>query len=93
MRKLGNHYFNLTCESCPEQYDVFDKDGKQVAYVRLRWGELYAECPDVGGVEVYYTGLRDGLAGNFKNDHERKYHLTKISQAIDKHNALTEEVK
>ena len=35
-RQLG---FNMTCERCPEQYDVYYQ-GEKVAYVRLRWGLL-----------------------------------------------------
>lgn len=44
--------FIRTCVACPEQYDVF-KDGKQVGYVRYRFGNLTCECPDVSGTLVY----------------------------------------
>lgn len=30
--------FVKTCSACPEQYDVFDSDGNEVGYVRLRHG-------------------------------------------------------
>lgn len=85
--KINNYNFVCTCECCPEQYDVYDENNTLVAYVRLRYGSLYAYCPCVSGVEVYYasTGRGDHCTGSFKNDHERKYHLAKIARAIDKY--------
>ena len=56
--KTINIEFHLTCSACPEQYDVF-KDNKQVGYVRLRWGHLRAEYPDVCGEEVYSAEIGD----------------------------------
>lgn len=43
----------LTCFACPEQYDVFDDEGKQVGYLRLRHGHFTVSCPDYGGEVVY----------------------------------------
>jgi hypothetical protein len=42
-----------TGTACPEQYEVFTKDGKQVGYIRLRHGHFRVECPEWGGVRVY----------------------------------------
>ena len=83
---IGDYNFVCTCYACPEQYDVFDKDGNQVGYVRLRWGSLYAECPDVGGTEVYSCGFGDSWAGCFKNDEQRMVHLRRIAERISLHN-------
>ena len=80
--KFGNYDFKQTCSVCPEQYDVFDEKGTQVAYVRLRWGSLYAECPDVGGTEVYYVGIGND-AGCFRSNNERIRHLKAISKRIE----------
>ena len=80
--KLGRYEFKQTCSACPEQYDVFNEEGAQVAYVRLRWGSLYAECPDVGGTEIYYTGVGND-AGCFRSEDERRRHLRKIAKRID----------
>lgn len=43
----------LTCFACPEQYDVFDADGNQVGYLRLRHGTFRVDCPDAGGETVF----------------------------------------
>lgn len=74
--------FVLTCCACPEQYDVF-KNNKQVGYVRLRWGTIRAEYPDVGGKEVYRAEIGDGAwTGAFPNESERATHLTKIAKEL-----------
>jgi hypothetical protein len=83
--EIGNYNFVKTCSCSPEQYDVFDKDGNQVAYVRLRWGYLSAEYPDVGGVDIYNVGIGDGFAGCFESDEQRNYHLSRIATEIDKY--------
>ncbi len=80
--KFGNYEFEETCFACPEQYDVFDEEGRQVAYVRLRWGSLYAECPYVGGTEVYSVGIGND-AGRFRSDRERTRHLLAIAKRIE----------
>ena len=41
----------LTCEACPEQYEVFDGE-KQVAYLRLRHGYYSVTVPDVMGEDI-----------------------------------------
>ena len=49
-----------TC-ACPEQYHV-KKDGKQVAYLRLRHGEFRVDAPDVWGETMYEAEpLGDGM--------------------------------
>lgn len=48
-----------TCDACPEQYDIYDKDGHQVAYVRERWEHLTVECPDCGDILVFSADLTD----------------------------------
>ena len=82
--EINDLIFRQTCSACPEQYDVFDKDGNQVAYIRLRWGSLYVECPDVGGESVYEADLGDGFTGSFRSENERRMHLYRIAAAINK---------
>ena len=77
---VGDFIFVLTCTACPEQYDVFDLHGNQVAYVRLRFGNLYAKCPDYGDHEIYQANPNG--SGCFANDEERQYHLSNIAKAI-----------
>lgn len=86
---IGDYRFVQTCSCSPEQYDVFDKDGNQVCYVRLRWGSLYAECPDVGGTTVYEAGTGSGWAGCFESESQRLTHLRNIAQEIEKFNNYT----
>ena len=81
--QIGNYNFVQTCSCSPEQYDVFDKDHNQVCYVRLRWGSLYAQCPDVGGTDIYEASIGDGWTGCFESDDQRMSHLRKIAKRID----------
>ena len=83
--QIGNYNFVQTCSGCPEQYDVFDKDGNQVCYIRLRWGSLYAQYPDVGGVDIYEASIGDGWTGSFRTERERRSHLRQIAKEIDKY--------
>lgn len=63
MWKLGvmihGYRLQLTCHACPEQYDVFDDLGQQVAYFRLRHGTFRVDVPDCGG-ETIYTAHPEG---------------------------------
>lgn len=90
--RIKNYEFVLTCAACPEQYDVFDENGNQVGYVRLRWGSLYAQCPHVGGVTVYSVDL-DHDGGSFNSDEERMQHLNAITEAISRHYILSEKIE
>lgn len=82
--KIKNYEFVQTCVAFPEQYDVFDENDNQVGYVRLRWGNLYAQCPDVDGVTVYSVDL-DHELGSFSSNEERMQYLNVIAEAISKH--------
>ena len=57
-------------------------EGKQVGYVRLRWGILYCNYPDVDGEKIYTTGIGDGLTGRFESDEQRMDHLNNIADKI-----------
>lgn len=81
--KINEYDFELTCEACPEQYDV-TKDGKQVGYVRLRWGSLGVYYPDCLGNIIYSASIGDnGFIGCFESDEQREFHLTEITKALD----------
>lgn len=78
--EISGYKLVLTCGACPEQYDVFDSSGKQVAYFRLRHGVFRAECPDVFGEQVYRsTPKGDGI---FISD-ERLQELTAAIEKVD----------
>lgn len=68
----------MTCGACPEQYEVF-KNGKQVAYFRLRHGRFRVDYPDCGG-ETIYEAYPDG-DGCF-DDGERTNYLTEGMNAV-----------
>jgi len=76
--------FVRTCLACPEQYDAFDEDNKQVGYLRLRHSRFTVECPNVGGELVYVASI-DGFDVGIFNDEERYEHLQKAAHAIGKH--------
>lgn len=72
----------LTCHGCPEQYDVYDQTGNQVAYLRLRHSKFTVVCPDVGGELVYsvVNTIGDGVF----NDSERIFHLNEAVLNVQK---------
>ena len=74
--------FKQTCGGCPEQYDVF-KDGKQVGYVRLRWGGLSCRYPDHEGDAIYTESFDDGWKGCFDDDNERNKYLLIIANELN----------
>lgn len=74
--------FKKTCDACPEQYDVF-KDGKQVGYVRLRWGGLSCRYPDYEGDEIYSESFQDAWKGCFDDDNERNKYLLIIANELN----------
>lgn len=64
--------------ACPEQYDVF-KDGKQVAYYRLRHGEFRADYPDCDGETIYEAQPQgDGIF----DANERLFYLAKAMRQV-----------
>lgn len=73
----------LVCTSiaCPEQYEVFDAEGKQVGYLRLRHGRFRADYPDCGGETVYASNTKGD--GTFSED-EREGELRKAVEVIRK---------
>jgi hypothetical protein len=71
----------MTCGACPEQYDVFMKDGTRIGYLRLRWGCFRADYPDAGGKTVYEAELGDGMSGSFTKE-ERVQHLPAAVKAL-----------
>ena len=80
--KIKELEFKCTCSACPEQYDVFDSDGSIVGYVRLRWGGLTCEYPDVGGEVIYEADIGDGWCGSFESESQRVEHLNNIADKI-----------
>ena len=74
----------MTCGACPEQYDVFDSEGKQVGYLRLRHGcfRAYYPDPDCDGATVYHHAFDDDWKGLFDSDEEREFFLTESVEAI-----------
>ena len=69
-----------TCSASPEQYDAFYM-GKQVGYLRYRFGGFTVECPDCLALEdpryerVISEEVGDGMQGRFDDDVRDKYLL------------------
>ncbi len=77
--EINGYKLKMTCAACPEQYDVFNANGIQVGYLRLRHGYFRADCPDVGGDTVYEAHARgDGMF----DDDERIPQLTAAVNSI-----------
>lgn len=78
---IHGYKLELTCQACPEQYDVLDDEGNLVAYLRLRHGSFTAQCPDVGGDLVYQAYPKgDGIF----EDEERYRFLTEAIYNVQK---------
>lgn len=69
----------MTCEACPEQYEIF-KNGKQIAYYRLRHGEFSVSCQDNEGEEIIMSEEPNG-DGMF-DPNERLNYLTKAMRKV-----------
>lgn len=74
--------FACTCSGCPEQYDVFDSNDNIVGYVRLRWGELTCNYPNVDGELIYEASVGDDWCGSFKSEKQRVHYLNVIANKI-----------
>lgn len=80
--KIKGLNFVCTCSICPEQYDVYDYKGEHVGYVRLRWGELRCDYPDVLEETIYHASIGDGFTGEFENEGQRMEYLNEIADKI-----------
>ena len=72
-------YFLSTCSACPEQYDVFRANGELCGYVRLRWGVLRADYPNIDGDSIYIENFGDDFKGCFDSEEERQEYISKIA--------------
>lgn len=72
-------YFLNTCYACPEQYDVYRSNGELCGYVRLRWGTLRADYPNVEGDSIYNYNFEDDFKGCFDSDEERNKYIQEIA--------------
>lgn len=80
-RNIKGFEFRMTCMACPEQYDVFLGE-ELVGYVRLRWGCIRAEFPDVWRELVYVHEFNDPFMGCFDNEKQRMKHLKRIAKRL-----------
>jgi hypothetical protein len=76
---IDGYKLTLTCIACPESYDVFDPEGKPVAYMRIKHGNFSVSCPDWGGDIVYQAAPKG--AGIFE-DRERLAYLRAAMNAV-----------
>lgn len=81
---IGDYTFTLTCIACPEQYDVFNANGDQVAYVRLRHGCLQVWAPDCDSDDnlIYTHDMNDSWIGCFTSVDDRRKYLTEIAKIL-----------
>ena len=71
--------FVQTSPACPEQYEAFDEDGKQVGYLRLRHGWFRIDFPEHDGETIYEAHPRgDGVF----DDDEKDFYLQEAYNAI-----------
>lgn len=73
MEKIIDDYIWKEISSfCPEQWEIFDRNGKQIAYVKERWSNLTVYCPDVNGELVLELGCNKHKQEviDFKNEIE-----------------------
>lgn len=72
----------LSCGACPEAYDVYDSEGKNVAYFRLRHGTFRVHHPEDYST-VIYSSQPNG-DGCFYPE-ERLEELTKGVEALQEY--------
>lgn len=77
--KVEGYTLKCVCGACPEAYDVFDEEGSQVGYLRLRHGWFRADYPVANG-EIVYESRPNG-DGVFEEG-ERMEEITKAVRAI-----------
>lgn len=85
--ELGIGGLNFICigYACPEQYDVYPFDSKDICgYVKIRCGKVRCDYPDAGGETIYQKRIsEDNLQGCFDSHEERMFYLTEIAKAIN----------
>ena len=84
---MKNYKLKMTCQFCPEQYDLLDEDGNQIAYLRIRHGHFRCTVPEVFGKLVYDS---DTDGDGWFTDEERPIHLKKAIQAVHEHYGNTD---
>ena len=91
--KIDNIELRMTSIACPEQYEAFDINGKQVGYLRLRHGHFRVDFLDCGE-EIIYEAEPAG-DGCFYSE-ERDFYLQKavkvIKNKIEERNATNPKV-
>lgn len=65
-----------------EAYSVFNGENLCVAYIYIKNGVLYAECPDIDGETVYYHNFKDPTKNTFETEEERIEYLSQIKEKI-----------
>jgi hypothetical protein len=79
---IHGYRLQRTSVACPEQYDVYDCLGQQLAYLRLRHGNFTVTVPDAGGELVYsMSPSGDGIF----DDDERVFYLTMAILAVQEY--------
>ena len=79
--KYGPYTLILTCQACPEQYDVYNEDKQIVGYLRLRHGKFRCDVPGTFGETIYTAHPKgDGIF----DDSEREHFLQEATNAIEK---------
>jgi len=75
----GDIRLDQTCGACPEQYDAYAPDGRQVGYLQLRHGSFTVQMPGASGTVVYHANpAGDGVF----DPGERDEYLREATQTI-----------
>lgn len=78
--KVEGCTLKCVCGACPEAYEVFDAEGEQVGYLRLRHGWFRADYPFANGEIVYESRPKgDGIF----DEGERMEELAKAVRALN----------
>jgi hypothetical protein len=81
--RVGGYTFECTCVACPEQYDVFDKGGNLVGYVKLRHSRLICLVIDEDG-EPGKEALRLAMPwDDFPSRVDRMHYLKMCAKHLD----------
>ena len=81
--KLALFEWNMTCEACPVQFDIYNNHGDKIAYFRFRWGTLSVNNYDgdeIGDDLIYFDDVT--YEGSYLNQEELDEIVPIVEQKI-----------
>lgn len=87
--KLTIFKWNMTCEACPVQFDIYNNYGDKIAYFRFRGGILSVnnyKDDEIGDDLIYFDDV--AYEGSYLNQEELDEIVPIVEQKIKEYLAL-----